>query len=259
MNRRNLPKRSWSLWHGPSSLFIPVALMILWCLLLWAGRSHRTQSDQYFYFVYNLGLAVIPLVLSLLFSVIDRKWLLVPLGLLWLVFFPNAPYLLTDLIHLRPRDDAPFWFDWMFMISFAAAGFLIGCFSLLLVHRKLASWCGGAKAWLVVLPVWFLTSFGIYLGRFPRWNSWDIATRPTEFFADVFVRLTQPASHPVMVLYTGGLGFLLALGYVVVVQGRLPRSRNQGESDNGENERFRTDSSSNIRITDSPRSPETFS
>lgn len=221
MTRKDSPSRPWHSLQGTISLLIPVTLMILWCLVLWAGRSHRTQSDQYFYFVYNLGLAVIPLFLSLLISVFRSKWLLAPLGLLWLVFFPNAPYLLTDLIHLRPRSDAPFWFDWMFMISFAAAGYLIGCFSLLLVHWKLASWWGNAKAWLVVLPVWFLTSFGIYLGRFPRWNSWDIATRPAEFFGDVITRLTQPASHPVMVIYTAGLGFLLALGYVVVAQGRL--------------------------------------
>ena len=57
--------------------------------------------------------------------------------LMWLAFFPNAPYLLTDLIHLRPQSDCPFWFDWLLFVSMAGAGLLIGLVSLAQVNRHL--------------------------------------------------------------------------------------------------------------------------
>ncbi len=200
-----------------------VSLCVLWCLALWMARAWQTQSGQYFYFVYNLALAGIPLVISLIVYRFENRRVFCSVGLLWLLFFPNAPYLLTDLIHLRPRHDAPFWFDWILMISFAGAGFLIGCFSLYLIHRRLILWMGKTKAWMMVIAIWCLSAFGIYLGRFPRWNSWDIATNPLSFFTDVFTRLTNPHEHPVMVMYTPGLAFVLIIGYIAVAGGWLQR------------------------------------
>ena len=202
-------------------LFALVILSGVWCVLLWFLRAWRTDSSQYFFFVYNLALAFIPLALSLVAVRIQNRKLFVPVMILWLLFFPNAPYLLTDLIHLRPKTDAPFWFDWIFMISYAGTGFLTGCYSLLLIHRRLIQWFGTLKAWVAVIGILCLSSFGIYLGRFPRWNSWDIATRPGDFFMDVFTRFTAPLEHPILFTYTPSLAFLLIIGYLAVAGGWL--------------------------------------
>ncbi|NNE93821.1 MAG: DUF1361 domain-containing protein [Verrucomicrobiales bacterium] len=198
-----------------------ILLACAWCVLLWMVRAWRTESFQLFYFVYNLALGVIPLVFSTLVVFLKKRRRILPVLAVWLLFFPNAPYLLTDLIHLRPRADAPFWYDWLLMLSFAGTGFLVGCFSLFQVHRRLIQWWGSRKAWVAVIGIWGLCALGMYLGRFVRWNSWDIATRPFAFFQDVFTRITNPLDHPVMVAYSGGLGLILLAGYVAVASGWL--------------------------------------
>ena len=67
--------------------------------------------------MWNLFLAWLPAFSALVaYNVYKKqswlKWLVAPLcALVWLIFFPKALYLVTDLIHLRPQSDAPFWFD----------------------------------------------------------------------------------------------------------------------------------------------------
>lgn len=185
-----------------------------WCVALYLARWWQTGSTYFFYLVYNLGLALIPLVLS---TVVTRwqglgkgRYLI---GLAWLLFFPNAPYLVTDLIHLRPRREAPFWFDWLMLVSFSGAGLLIAFVSLGQVHGALARRWSSRITVAVIWVVLGLTAFGIYLGRFPRWNSWDVVTRPGDLLADLVDRLVFPWHHPAMMAYCFGVTVLLGVGY----------------------------------------------
>ena len=94
----------------------------------------------------------------------------------WLIFFPNAPYILTDFQHLAHGAwrDVPVWYDVMLLIWFAITGLMLGMVSLFLmqevIRREFGRWFG----WGFVAIVSLLTSMGVYVGRFLRWNSWDI-------------------------------------------------------------------------------------
>src|ERR671936_2771776 len=133
--------------------------------------------------VWNLLLAWIPLGLALLLY--DRRVrragiaTLTGIGLLWLLFFPNAPYIVTDFEHLAGNTgEKKFWFDGVLIGTAATTGLLLGFVSLYLlqaiVRRRVGARCG----WLFVFAALGLGSFGIYLGRVLRWNSWDIFVRP---------------------------------------------------------------------------------
>ena len=114
------------------------------------------------------------------------------LGAAWLAFFPNAPYLVTDLIHLRTRAFVPVWYDAIMVFAFALTGLCLAFLSLWLVHRLVERRLGKAAGWLFVAVVAGLSGFGVYLGRYPRWNSWDVVTRPGELMADVAAHVQRP-------------------------------------------------------------------
>jgi uncharacterized membrane protein len=150
------------------------------CVALVRLRALQTGTMQYAFLIWNLFLAWIPFGIAYIthITAIRRRWLyvIVPISaLMWLVFFPNAPYMLTDLQHLsRTGANAPVWYDVILLAWFVFTGLFLGMVSLFLmqeiVRREFGRWAG----WGFVLAVAGLTSIGVYMGRFLRWNSWDI-------------------------------------------------------------------------------------
>jgi len=150
------------------------------CVGLVRFRISVTGSGHYVFMIWNLILAWIPFIFAYITytTSIRRRWLylIVPVGaFLWLIFFPNAPYILTDFQHLaHTGDDVPVWFDVLLLIWFSFTGLFLGMVSLFLmqeiVRREFGRWVG----WGFVLFVAGITSIGVYVGRFLRWNSWDI-------------------------------------------------------------------------------------
>src|SRR5262249_22497374 len=116
-------------------------------------------------------------------------------AVVWLVFFPNAPYLITDIIHLRPRAYAPFWFDLIVLVAFAWTGFILGLVSLVLMQEVIRSFAGGLVSWLFAFIALALSSFGIYLGRFLRWNSWDLLLNPFALLGEILRGARHPLLH----------------------------------------------------------------
>ncbi len=192
-----------------------IALSFLgWCALLLAARVTRTGTIYYTFLVWNLFLATIPFCISywLLYHPGSRlrAALLLPL---WLLFFPNAPYLMTDLVHLYPNDGAPVWFNLILLLTAASAGLFLGYTSLRHVQKIAERALGPIVGWCVVVPVLFLSAFGIYLGRFQRWNSWDVILSPISLAHAILERCLQPLEHPRTWAVTLGFGVLMALGY----------------------------------------------
>lgn len=144
--------------------------------------------------VVNLVLAWIPLLLGRV-AVRGPAWFVL-LGVPWLLFLPNAPYLLSDLVHLRSRPTVPIWFDAALLGGIGALGLAIGVRSLLDVTQALERWLGRWTAAVVrnVVPV--LCGYGIWLGRFERWNSWDLVLRPEAVLAEVLPTFLRPHDHP---------------------------------------------------------------
>lgn len=150
------------------------------CVALVRLRAALTGWPHYTFLVWNLFLAWIPFGIAYIayITAIRRGWLylIVPAGvLLWLVFFPNAPYILTDLQHLTNANvDVPVWYDVIMLVWFAFTGLFLGLVSLFLMQEILRREFGRWFGWGFVLVVAGLTSIGVYMGRFLRWNSWDL-------------------------------------------------------------------------------------
>ncbi|MDB5293456.1 MAG: hypothetical protein JWL69_4697 [Phycisphaerales bacterium] len=118
------------------------------------------------------------------------------LGVLWLLFFPNAPYLLTEFVHLGDRHDGAWWCDLMLTIGFAWNGLLLGLLSLFLVQRVAGERLGAKCGWAISAAALVLGSFGISLGRFQRFNSWDVVSNPIVLLGDAVSEVLHPMDYP---------------------------------------------------------------
>jgi uncharacterized membrane protein len=143
---------------------------------------------------------------------------MVPLGVAWLLVFPNAPYLLTDFIHLRPRPGVPLWFDVALLGVFAATGWMLGLLSLEVWKQLIEERVGRAGAWAGVALVSVLCGYGIYLGRVERWNSWDVLTEPRDLFEAIGAHLREPFENPRLLGITALFTVLVLLSYYAFEQ-----------------------------------------
>ena len=154
------------------------------CVAMFRFRASLSGSTHYAFLIWNLFLAWIPFGIAYVTYItsISRRWLylLIPVSaFLWLIFFPNAPYILTDFQHLSyGGNEVPVWYDVILLIWFSFTGLFLGMVSLFLmqeiIRREFGRWFG----WGFVVLVAVLTTVGIYMGRFLRWNSWDILGNP---------------------------------------------------------------------------------
>jgi uncharacterized membrane protein len=190
---------------------VAVALLSALAVGMWAMRAHWTQLELSF-LVWNLFLAWIPWVAAVAF-VTSRSPLACALtGGTWLLFLPNAPYLVTDLIHLQVRPNVPLWFDILLFAAFALSGCALAWASIEAVHARLARSLGLLRSAGIMLGVLFLTGFGVYLGRFLRWNSWDVVAQPGALLADVAASLATPRA----LVFSSLFGAFVGAGYLVV-------------------------------------------
>ena len=191
-------------------------VLLAWCGALLALRGWRAHNAVFFFLLWNLFLAAIPFVAA---EIVDRaRWAVAQWTafVVWLLFLPNAPYILTDFIHLRPRPPVPLWYDVLLLFSCAGTGLLLGYGSVMLVQRAIARKFGARIGWLIATISLILSAFGIYLGRFVRFNSWEVVTDPMPLFADITHRLMNPLQHPRTFAVTILYGVALMLGYVAL-------------------------------------------
>jgi uncharacterized membrane protein len=190
------------------------AVACVWCAVLLGYRIHWAGHTKFVFLAWNLFLAAIPLGFAVLLAKIERWRLAAPLLSGWLLFFPNAPYVLTDLLHLRPRSGIPVWYDLLMLLSFALVSLWMGFQSLQLVQVWIARKSSSLMAWSFVAVSLFLSGFGIYLGRFLRWNSWDIISNPGSLLGDIWERFADPLAHGQTWGVTLGFGGLLLVAYL---------------------------------------------
>jgi uncharacterized membrane protein len=192
-----------------SRALLPVGALLAasaWCVLLVAVRQREFGSAGFSYLAWNLVLAWIPLVLALalLFAYKHgaRRLTLLALGGAWLLFLPNAPYMVTDFVHLGEQHRL---FDSVVFGSFAFTALALGFASVLLVQVVVTRVAGALFGWLVAVGSLFAASVGIYLGRVQRLNSWDVVQRPREVWTIARLRLDDPFGNRYLI------GFVLAL------------------------------------------------
>jgi uncharacterized membrane protein len=139
------------------------------------------------YLIWNLFLAWVPYVISLYFIKKDTSVnYFVPLFIVWLLFFPNAPYLVTDVLHIVSSSPALLWYDSLLFFFFGWIGLFLGMLSLFNIHQYLKAHLSYLLSEIIIFLICFISSFGMYLGRFERWNSWDIFINPITLVRHLF-------------------------------------------------------------------------
>lgn len=203
--------------------FYPLLLSSLLACTLYAGRVVLSGSWGYRFLIWNLFLAWLPYAWSLWAATIYRRdpraWvrLLLPAAL-WLLFFPNAPYIMTDFVHF-PGMRFVWWYDVAFLASFAWAGCFLAVASLQVMQGLVRALLGTVLSWLFVLASVVLSGLGIYLGRFLRWNSWDLFLDPTAVLHDLFIRLANPLDNLRMIGVTAVFAAILLVCYLTFTSG----------------------------------------
>lgn len=175
-------------------------------------------TGNWWFFVmltWNLALAVFPLGIMLILRDLIRaevanRWVISVALAGWLAFLPNAPYIITDLFHIRSIGETLLWFDTLSLFLFALTGLLAGLYATLLAHRLLNDLTLPVFGWLLVLLAQGLSGFGIYLGRYGRWNSWDILTNPGSLVKAIGKAMIDPMALMLTLTY----GFTLMCLYV---------------------------------------------
>ncbi len=191
---------------------------VLVCVML-AARIAFTNQFTYLFLVWNLLLAWLPLAVAIVSKKLAlTSWKLVVATFIWLLFFPNAPYLITDLYHLSHFKKIPAWYDALMLFTAAYCGVVTGFISLQImeVHWK-QTWQvkyfskrsdkSKFRLRLFLLAMLFTaTGFGLYLGRVLRYNSWDVLTDTNTLAFDILDRIANPLSH----VSTWGFSFIYA-------------------------------------------------
>jgi len=150
-------------------------------------RIFKSEGLSYIFLAWNLFLALIPWWISNYLKQNKSLQLKhVPLVGIWLLFIPNSPYILTDLFHLKPRPYLPLWFDLVLVLSFALIGMIVFLKSLKDMLSILKTYVSPMVFTLLTPFVFWLISFGLYLGRYMRFNSWNVVNHPFQLMRQSF-------------------------------------------------------------------------
>ena len=201
-------------------LIVSIVLTCSVSLGLLVGRIIFSDSMRYIFLIWNLVLAIVPLLLA--WWLVERlrtrswlKWQQILITALFISFLPNAFYLITDFVHLRQTNEVNLYFDVVMLSSFVLNGIVLGFISIYIVHRELMKRFREQDALLVISIVFLLASFATYLGRFTRFNTWDILLRPAGLLFDVSDRFINPSRHTDTYVATMSLFIVLITTYLV--------------------------------------------
>ena len=201
----------------------------LFSIALSICRRVMTGYTLYTFMIWNLFLAFVPWFAASIIYIKDIKRIvpLVAIVLVWLPFFPNAPYILTDLLHLGNRNwhSAPPWFDLIMLLSYAFAGLIYGFVSLQMIEEKIRANLKCKFAPVVSAALVYLSGFGVYIGRFLRWNSWDLLSNLPSVLQDIAQRIRYPLMHTRTWAFTLLFGTLLNIIYIIFKQDDLKLSQ----------------------------------
>ncbi len=180
-------------------------------------RIIKTDSVYYLFLVWNLFLACVPYVITLLLSFGKVNRFIFWSGfIIWLAFLPNSPYILTDLQHIRLSTLQSVWFDVLLILSFAINGMIMGFASLWIMQKLLCERFSKKTTQIITYLILLLCGFGIYLGRVLRWNSWDILQNPIGILSDILKRILFPMQHINTWAFTIGFGGFLIITYRLI-------------------------------------------
>lgn len=196
--------------------------ILILCSLFSVGlmifRIIYTGHLLFSFLVWNLFLAFAPYAISKHMSIAStsNKWKFFLYTFVWLLFIPNAFYIITDLFHLDMNEDVPLWYDLALLLSFVWSGILFGVLSVRQMEKLFERNFNKKFDLLFILPVMALNGFGVYIGRYLRFNSWDVLTSPFQLVNDIVYLFIHPIRNrfdwSMIVCYT----ILLTLIYYTI-------------------------------------------
>jgi len=196
-----------------------IGISVLFNMLLLFVRIIYTQELTYGFYIWNTILALIPLTISRKI-ILKKKWkwfTIIPL-FIWLLFLPNAPYLITDIFHFEKRNPIPLWFDLMIVMSAAWNGLIICIISILQIESFVIKTV--QIKWIATLlspTCILLCGYGVFIGRFNRFNSWDVITKPHNIAYNFLLQLRHPFQHIHVWGFTIVFASFLAIFYYTIV------------------------------------------
>jgi uncharacterized membrane protein len=176
-----------------------LSVSMAFSIALVAARIAYTGKLTFIWLTWNLFLAWLPYRISSWLqqqpAVQTNKWKLMAISIIWLLFIPNAFYILTDLFHLGSHHNVPNWFDLTLIISFAWNGLLLGILSVRQMEKIMQQFVSGWHELLFIYPIMWLNALGVYIGRYLRFNSWDIVTNPFGLTKYILTMLWHPLQY----------------------------------------------------------------
>ncbi len=196
---------------SPFNLWLCVCFTFIGVMII--ARILYSGSISYLFLIWNLFLAWVPYAVSIFLrsNIFQQKWKQIVLFFIWLLFFPNALYIVTDIIHIQENTVVPIWYDAILLFAASFAGLALAFASVMQVEFCLHQYFNKKQIPIIIFSLLFIGSFGVYLGRFQRWNSWDVLHNPLALFSDIALRFTNPIAHT----KTWAITFLLSGLYTV--------------------------------------------
>jgi len=180
-------------------------ISVLFSIVLLSIRIALTGEFLFTFLIWNLFLAFIPYAISKWLSrnidCVHGRLKFSIIFTIWLLFIPNSFYIMTDLFHLDSFINIPLWFDLTIILSFAWNGLLLGILSVRQMEKMLEDYFFKRTELLFIYPVMFLNALGVYIGRYLRFNSWDIVSNPFQLLKDI----SDLVLHPFQYKYVWGM------------------------------------------------------
>jgi uncharacterized membrane protein len=191
----------------------------LYAVVLEMVRVIISPKANYLFFIWNLFLAWIPYLIGIYLPVayytMKSKFLAYALLLIWFLFWPNSPYIITDLLHLKQKQNIPLWFDLGLILSFAWAGLMLGFISLIEIQNLIRKRVSRTAGWIFACFMLLIGALGIYIGRYGRLNSWDVLN-PDKLYSTLFLHFNDNLMRIDMLGMTLMYAAFLFIGYLTV-------------------------------------------
>lgn len=202
-----------------SSLEKMLMVSVAFTMTLLLVRIAYTKELTYIFYVWNTFLAVLPLVFSHLLLRLNKyngRAILLIIG--WLAFFPNAAYIITDIFHYTELPPVPKWFDLLLVTTGAWNGLLLGIVSLMQVEQFLLGHI--QRKWVnrLIILSFILCGYGVYIGRYLRFNTWDTITNPSTLLQTIASHIFLPHEHLSVWAFTISFGAMFGIVYYTLKQ-----------------------------------------
>ncbi|RNC85001.1 MAG: DUF1361 domain-containing protein [Winogradskyella sp.] len=177
-------------------------------------RIKLNKSFFYLFLIWNIVLAFIPYIITMYLTTTTlTKFKLGFWFCIWLLFLPNAPYIVTDFLHLKVSQSHLLWLDILVLLSFAGTGLLLFFFSVNDMKSIISEHFKNVPIRYLTTVIIFLCGFGVYLGRFLRYNSWEMISNPLNLLSDIIDVIIHPVNNSEVWLFTFGYGVFLYVSY----------------------------------------------